>query len=199
MAHTPGEVLIGAAGRMHPVAGDAIASEADSESEDDVDAAVILLRNDEVTEALRPIAISLLTDGHFDEVSPGSGAVLRGYPHSRAERVRNGAIQAKHYSWLGSTADPDTVSGLPPSRARRVAVEVPPDQLVDSHGVPGRSVSTAGCSGAGLWHFEPTVRPRLLAIFTEVRGDYFVGTSIRSHLGLLWSHAPEVFRDEGTT
>lgn len=200
MEHTSGEVFVGALGRMHRVAGEALVSEADpGEREDSVDAAVILLKDDDESEALRPVAISLQHDARYDEVEVGRGATLRGYPHNRAERVRGGKIDAQAYLWHGYTANANAVPGLPRSSARRIAIEMPLDQLVDIRGVRGQSVSTAGCSGAGLWHFEPTVRPRLLGIFTEVRGDYFVGTSVRSHLGLLWQHAPYLFQESGTT
>lgn len=50
-----------------------------------------------------------------------------------------------------------------------------------------------------MWAFIDDATPLLAGIFTEVRGDYFVGTSPTVHLQLLHRFAPELFESEPTT
>jgi hypothetical protein len=76
---------------------------------------------------------------------------------------------------------------------------MPLDKLVDPTGIHVQSVRPRGCSGSGLWLLGEQEEPRLAAIFTEIRGEFFVGTSVRTHLGLIWQFAPEVYNPNDTT
>jgi hypothetical protein len=194
-----GQVHAAFNGRLVPLRGRTYRSEPESGNEDVADAAVMHLDAGVDSEHLRPGAIAFPEDGAFDDVAEHTSCVLRGYPHRDAARPKAGTLTAKYHTWAGFTEDAAKVPGLPVGSARRIAIRMPLDKLVDPGGIHVQSVRPKGCSGSGLWLLDEPEQPRLAAIFTEIRGEFFVGTSVRTHLALIWKFAPEVFNPSGTT
>lgn len=184
-------------GGLVPIRGRTYRSEPDADREDEADAAVIHLAVDDEVVRLRPAAISLDADCVYEGPQIGEPCALRGYPHRDAARVRGGTVTAKWHTWAGYAAQTEAIDVVSKRSVKQLAMKMPLDDLRDPTGARVRSVSPAGCSGSGLWTLPLDGEAKLAGIFTEVRSQHFVATSIIAHVGLIVRFAPEALDWDG--
>jgi hypothetical protein len=191
-AHASGQFLVAISDRFVPLEGRCYRTNSNDSAEDKFDAAILEVEPGEGADLLLPLAFQLTpldirTTERTDEY------VVFGYPHRDAGKTTGGTVVPRSYWWHGVavSASQRIELGLDPEPS--IAMELHLKSIVSDQGELRESLSPRGASGSGMWAIDGAAPARLEGIFVELRGNYFVATSIRAHLTLIAHYNPGVF------
>jgi hypothetical protein len=191
-AHASGQFLAAISDRFVPLNGRCYRTNSHDSDEDKFDAAILEVEPGEGADSLLPLAFRL-NPADIRTADQRGEYVVFGYPHRDAEKTTGRTVVPRSYWWHGAAAPASQRIDLGLDPGSSIVMELDLKTVVSDKGELRESVSPRGASGSGMWAIEDAAPARLDGIFVELRGNYFVATSIRAHLTLIAHHNPEVF------
>lgn len=160
---------------------------------DRFDAALIVVDEGPEADQLAVVALAWEKADIPPPQPAGTQIILHGYPHRDAERTKGRSVQPRRSIWDAEAADVDAFAELGLVRDEHVVAIAPLDRVIQLDGSVSRGIQPSGVSGSGMWILTDGRPAQLIAIFTDARAGYFIGTPVIAHALLLRKNFPSIY------